>query len=194
MTSEVTVAVWNGALLRLGATPLTGPDDDSETAARVRMLWPLVRQDLLRAYPWNCAMRRALLARNAVAPAWGFAHAYPVPADCMLVWEVNGQRQDSGAWSVEGAQILTDLAPPLRMRYVADVEAHQMDATVRSLLSRVLAEALAQAQTNNTALAERLGREAARAMVEAKGVDARESNHHRPYDRDDMADWLSVRA
>lgn len=191
---DVTVALWNAALVgHLGQAALIGPDDDSPTADKVRACWDITRRAVLRSYPWNSAMRRAVLPRNADAPAWGYANAYPLPPDCLLVWEVNGQRQGRGAWSVEDGQILTDLAPPLRVRYVADIPVHRMDAGLQSLCALELAVMLAQPVTANVELGNRLIAGLPRARAEVRGTDAREGNQTQSYDRDDIGDWLDVR-
>lgn len=189
--NEVTVRVWNTALLRLGQPLMAGPDDETEVGARVRIAWDSVRPAMLRAYPWNCAMRRAALPRLAVAPAWEYANAYPVPADFLLLWRVNGQKR--GAWTLEGGQILTDLAAPLRIQYVADIQAHQMDPALAALAALELAHLLSQPLTSNTALADKLYGELQRTRVETRAMDARENNEQQRYDRDDIPDWLDVR-
>lgn len=191
VANDVTVAVWNQALLRLAQPLLSGPDDDSETARRVRAQWGLTRPAVLRSYPWNCAMRRALLPALVEKPAWGFANAFSLPAACMRLWEVDGQKR--GRWSVEGGQILTDLPGPLRVRYVADIEAHQMDPSLRLLMSREMAAELAMALTNNATLAQTLAEDIKRQRVDARASDAMEANDQQNYDRDDIPDWLDAR-
>lgn len=191
VANDVTVAVWNQALLCLGQPMVSGPDDDSETAMRVRNAWVIVRPAVLRTYAWNCAMRRALLPQLVGAPAWGFAHAFPLPDGCLRLWEVNGQKR--AAWSVEGKQILTDLSGPLRVRYIADIEAHEMDAGLRDLMALEMAARLAHPLTNNAALAQQLAEALPRERAYTRAGDAMEGNDQHSYDRDDMPDWLDVR-
>ncbi|MBP7338807.1 hypothetical protein [Niveispirillum sp.] len=191
MINDVTVAVWNQALLCLAQPLLSGPDDDSETARRVRVQWAVSRPAVLRSYPWNCAMRRALLPALVEKPAWGFANAFSLPTGCLRLWEVDGQKR--GPWTVEGGRVLTDLPGPLRVRFVADIEAHQMDPALRLLMAKEMAADLAMALTNNATLGQSLAADIKRLRVETRASDAMEANDQQFYDRDDMPDWLDVR-
>lgn len=189
--TDVTVAVWNQALLRLAMPLMAGPDDDSETAVRVRASWAIVRPAVLRSYPWNCAMRRTSLPALATPPDWGFAHAYPLPTGCVRLWQVNGQKR--GPWSVEGRQVLTDLPGPLRVRYIADIEAHEMDPALRRMIALEMATDLAMPLTNNAGLAQQLAADLPRERAVTRGGDAMEGNEQDNYDRDDIPDWLDAR-
>ncbi len=190
MSDHVTVALWNRALLRLGATVLSGPDDQSAAAEQVVAVWDGVRRSVLASYPWNCAMRRATLAANAVPPEWGYAHAYTLPAACVRPWEVKGQKRRD--WEVENGQIVTDLPAPLRLRYIADIAVHEMDERLKTLMVRELAAAVAFAVTGNRDLATEMEQSLEKMRVETRAADAREGHTGQVYDGGGD-DWVAVR-
>jgi hypothetical protein len=89
------VSLCNTALDLLGSDTITSLADDSKPARLCARNIGRVRDAVLRAYPWNCAIARASLAALAGAPAWGFAAHYqlpegPDPAYCLRVLEING--------------------------------------------------------------------------------------------------------
>lgn len=56
------LAVANGALMRLGAAPITSLTEDSDRARLCNAWLARVRREVLRAYPWNVAIRRVRLS------------------------------------------------------------------------------------------------------------------------------------
>jgi len=65
-------------------------------------------------------MKRAdISARVATVPAFGFAHAYTLPPDCLRVWELYGSTAE---WVIESGQLLTDQETDFFIRYIRKVE------------------------------------------------------------------------
>ena len=73
------VAICNHALDLLGADPIVSLDDDTQVGRLCKRNYEPVRDAVLRAYPWNPAIRRAALPALADAPAWGFLPVSPCP-------------------------------------------------------------------------------------------------------------------
>jgi len=125
------IEIVNRALFKLGALPLASMGDNNKQARIMSGLWDTVRRAELRRHFWSFALRRAALPALAQAPAWGYARAYQMPADCLRVaqvgeWqsspsEADYRNMDDSPYAIEGGMLLTDLAAPLRIRYVADV-------------------------------------------------------------------------
>jgi hypothetical protein len=104
MPSEVDIS--NGALTKLGAQPITSFDDVTTRSNLCRDYYPSVRDAVLRAYPWNCAIARQALALDAEAPLFGYAHKFglPVVPYCLRVLEVDGEPD----YNIEGRYLHTD--------------------------------------------------------------------------------------
>lgn len=174
------VQLCNRALRMLRAATLISLAEESETARACRSLFAPLRDEVLRAYPWNFAMARASLAAAADAPAWGFARAFPLPEEpvCLRVWRVEDEALPGAtAWRVEGRQILSDAAPPLRIVYVARVaDTSRFDPCFASALAARLAAELAYPLTGSSAKEEGAWRFYERALSEARRIDAQEGS------------------
>lgn len=112
MASAVEIA--NNALTKCGANLITSFDDATEGARLVNANYSIVRDRVLRMHPWNSVTKRAQLSPLAAEPAWGFDHAYQMPADCLRILEVDTSLQ----WRAESRKILTDEGTVLNIRYI----------------------------------------------------------------------------
>ena len=130
--------VINAALAFLGERPLASETDDVPAADVVRAQWAFVRRAELAGHPWQFATRRTTLGAAAEAPVFGWARAFPLPADYLrllelpdLGWqwvrpigEAPMQVAGSPAFELEGNQVLCNAEAPLRCRYVFDQADH----------------------------------------------------------------------
>lgn len=130
MASQVEIA--NRALTKIGEARILSLDDDLEAARVIASLWSIVRDAELRARNWNFSILRTSLPALVAAPAWGFDYQYQLPSDWLRVLQVNDfypgpslsdyRTASEAVWQIEGGKILTDLAAPLKLRYVARIE------------------------------------------------------------------------
>lgn len=78
------VAICNLALSYLAESFVSNietPPEGDDTAALCKLHYPKVRRAVLRAHPWNFAIDRIILAKDSVAPLFGFTAKYAIPAD-----------------------------------------------------------------------------------------------------------------
>jgi hypothetical protein len=187
-----TVHVCNLALAKLGAKAIESLTENSKEARLCALFFESVRDDLLRAHPWNFAASRAALARLAEAPAFGFAAAFQLPADCLKVVGLNGDPR--AVFRIEGRRLLTDL-DQARIVYTARVE----DPTlfdphfVQALAARLAAE-LCVPIAKSAALAERLWRLAEAACERAAVEDSREGADPAPGHGSGQNPYLDARS
>lgn len=57
------LGIFNLALARLGSDPVGAVDEDSNAALALSAVYDAIRDIVLADHPWNCAVRRAVLAR-----------------------------------------------------------------------------------------------------------------------------------
>lgn len=120
MASEVEIC--NRALLLFGNLTITGLTDGSKEARACRVLYPLLRDQLIYSHPWNFAMTRAdISAQVATTPAFEWDYAYTLPADCLRVWELYGSSSTDAEWIVESGELLTNLEEEIYIRYIRRV-------------------------------------------------------------------------
>lgn len=190
MTPDVTIV--NAALIRLGEAPLTAPDENSKPARLSAAIFADLRDAVIRAHPWNCAVARAVLPAGGAAPAWGYARAFPLPAGpehCLRVLSVAGE---AGApWHVEGRTIVTDLPAPLRIVYLRRiVDLSGADALLREALAARLARELAEPLGKSAALVRAMAELYEDKLREARSADGQEGTPGAI----EADGWLSARA
>jgi len=134
MASEVQIC--SIALMELGQSPILSFTDTSKGALLSNAFYALTRNVVLAAHPWNFAMERASLAREAAVPVWGYAFQYQLPTapKCLRVWRMN-EETEGLVWKVERGKLLTD-ETTAQVLYIAEV-------TDPTLFSPLFLEALA---------------------------------------------------
>jgi hypothetical protein len=188
-TEPSEVAICNLALQDLGrGLMITALDENSQAARACRLRYPYARDACLRAYDWNFAGARASLAALAVAPAFGYAHAYQLPPDCLFVREVSDG--DAYPWTVEGGKLLTDLSAPLSVTYTrAETNAALFDPLFAETLAARIAADVAVSLTESSGKAQALWQVYQAKLAEARRRDAQEGGSGRLVD----LDWLASR-
>lgn len=176
------VSICNAALDLLGADPITSLDDDTKAARLCNRNYARVRDAVLRAYPWNCAITRASLAALSTTPAYEYALQYalpegPAPAYCLRVLSIDGEVDFGLTYKVEGRNILTDETAPLDILYIARIEDPALfDALLIDAIAARLAFDAAYPLTGSAALAESMSRAYGEKLAEARAVDAQEGS------------------
>ena len=175
MSMATGVSICSNALLMLGAQTINDFADqlNLDRAKLCANLYPTVRDDMLRSHPWNCAIKRAVLAPDALAPAFGYTHSFELPADFMRVLEVgtNGSQID---YLVEGRTIQADTTV-LELRYVFRNEVENTwDAHLVKLVTLAMAAALAYPVTQSSALQQSFEQKLEMTLKRARAVDGQE--------------------
>lgn len=175
MAMATGVSICSNALLMLGAQTINDFNDSMnlDRAKLCANLYPTVRDNLLRDHPWNCAIKRAVLAPDVAAPAFGYSHSFELPADFLRVLEVgcNGLQID---YLVEGRTIQANTTV-LQLRYVFRNEVEgTWDSALVELATLAMAATLAYPITQSAALQQSLKQELELAMRRARAIDGQE--------------------
>ncbi|WP_202884347.1 hypothetical protein [Pseudomonas lurida] len=173
MSMATGVSICSNALLMLGAQTINDFNEPVDRAKIAANLYPTIRDDLLRTHPWNCTIKRVLLAPDATPPAFGYENQFELPADFLRVLEVSS----SGLiidHLVEGRSILADASSiELRYVYLNEVE-NTWDASLVGLLTLAMACAMAYPITQSSALQASFEQKLAMAKKVARAVDGQE--------------------
>ena len=165
------VDICNIALTSLGDQRIVSLSDNNERARLCSARYDDVRDAVLRAYPWNCALKRAELAPSVATPAWGYSYIYPLPSDCLRVIDVEGYEVP---YEVEGRNILTD-ASTVKLLYLAKVtDASQYDSLLVQAIGTRLAMEIAEPLTGRRDLRQDLTAKYQAVLAEARSVDTAE--------------------
>jgi len=170
------IEICNNALLDLGEDVIMSLGDASKAAGLCNHRWPAVRDAVLRAHPWNCAMAQAELAAGTTAPIWKWEYKYVLPTDFLRIIQIVGQDgEEISEWEIQSSIILCDEQAPIFISYVrCEKDPKKYDALLSEALSARLAAALAYPLSGSTSLAQAYWQAYQDKLTEARGVDARE--------------------
>ncbi len=185
MTSTVDIA--NYALNMIGASNISSFDENSKAGRLVNQRYAGARDAVFRSHPWNCLIRRAALAQETQAPAFGYTYQYALPTEpyCLRVLEFsNGSlsypqdnmfsNRGGPVFVIEGRKLLTDEGSA-QIKYVARVtDPQEYDASLVEALSARLATEIAYAVTGSTTVVQLVTAIYDEKMREARFVDATE--------------------
>jgi len=183
-----TVSIVNNALNIIGGSNITELEENSKTARVMNQMYESIRDDVFRAHPWNCLIRRANLAQSVDTPAFDYAYQYALPTDpyCLRVLEFqNGSmtypyenlvgQGNKPFFVIEGRNILTD-SGTARIKYIARItDPTQYDAGLISVLAARLASEAAYAITGSTSVVQFADALYERKLREARFSDATEN-------------------
>lgn len=214
MSADSVTQICNVALSRLGhKRPITNIDDDtSEEGDQCRLHYPIVRKSMLRAHPWNFAIRRATLTQMTATPAFEYSYQYQMPNDYLkmvrtsfeaLGWstfdavalEVWGRPQVpyriEGSADNNGKRVLLVSESSVQIEYVADVtDVSTWDSLFTDALIARLAAELCYPLTMKEQLTKALYDIASVKLSEARVMDAQEGSARAVIDD---SGWLMAR-
>ena len=100
------VSVCNSGLLKIGAMQISSLADGTRSANFCQTMYPILRDEVMRAAPWRFALSQVpLLLPSGTPPAFGYNTAYDVPSNVLRVWKVNVDN-----WTEIGNQVMCDKA------------------------------------------------------------------------------------
>lgn len=189
--------IVNAALGKIGAeTRLSSIGENSKAGRAATAAYTVARDALLADHPWNFAMKRAALPRLQSVPVFGYAYEYQLPSDCLRLYEVGGfyvwelRPGTKAPYALEGGKILTDIAAPLQLRYVARVEdTASYSALFTEAFAWKLAVELAEPISGEKATRQLADRGYEAAIARARFVDGSENP---PQDEDEDS-WVMAR-
>jgi len=187
------VGICNEALIRLGSPTITGLTDSQPEAVKCNAIFTEMRDNLLRAHPWNFALKRKKLAKESEQPAFGYSAQYTLPADFIRVVALFDRDTAEGpppAYKLEGMKVLSDVES-IYLLYVSRVtDPNAMPPDFRHALSVRIAAELAGNLAESTVMREALQEEFRReALPSARAADALEDSPRMIPE----SDWVSVR-
>ncbi len=83
-------------MLKIGANSIASFDEGTAEAEVAANLYPIVRDALISAHPWNFALAQKTLAKLAIEPVADFANAFQLPADCLHVLSAGSEGRGRG--------------------------------------------------------------------------------------------------
>lgn len=171
MASEVDII--NSALNMVGASNIIARTEDSKSARVTNQRYDYVRDSVLRAHPWNCAVIRTTLAKDEQSPTWGFENQFTLPTDpyCLRVLNLDVLDID---FTVEGRKIHCD-ETTLNLQYIARItDPNEYDQLLIEVIAARLAADTSFALVQSSTLTATMFDLYERKLSEARFIDATE--------------------
>lgn len=171
--------IENSALIKLGAERI-GSDDENNARARLcRQQYPIIRDAVLRAHPWKCAIARIALTpispKPVNFPEW--TNVFQLPVDCMRIIETS--LDDCEAWNVEQRYFLAN-STPVTIRYIQRVtDVSKFDDNLCEAIAWGLAADIAYAITQSVQLATAAAGSYKSVLMEARSFNAQQGSSPR---------------
>ena len=171
--SEVTIA--NAALHQIGANQILSLTEDSKAARIINDRYPVIRDAVFRAHPWNSLIQRVSLAPDTDTQAYEFAHQFTLPTDPFCL-RVLGLDNPDIIYKIEGRKLLSDESE-IKMIYTGRVtDTSLYDVLLTETISAALAHDIAYPLVGSTSLANTLYAKYETKLKEARFIDATEDN------------------
>lgn len=166
------VSICNSALIKVGADTISSITQETKSARLLNAIWSQVSDAVLRAHPWNFAIKRVTLAPNATTPDWGYDYQYDLPNDLLRLLDVEPHNID---YVVEGnRQILTD-ETELDVLYIyRNTDPSSWDPLFAEALAWKLGETIGYALTQSSKVVELCRESYRQALAEARSMDGAE--------------------
>jgi len=180
------VEICNRALILLGSDTISSISEDTKPAKLCNIVYPQIRQDLIRSHPWNFAMKRTVLASTGTAPSFEYDYTFNLPSDCLRVWQVY---DPDSSYKLE-ARTLVSNDDAIDLKYIADItDTTKWDSVFVSMVVYKLAIDICFGLTGSTTMIPVLTDQFNRLKAEAKLYDAQEESP----DLFDRGSWLDSR-
>ena len=165
------VDICNLALNEIGEEPIMDLLEDSKQSRLCNQFYELTRDMILRAHPWNFAIKRVELAMLAETPAFDYSYCFQLPTDCLKLQQTD-DRYDH--FKVEGRKVLSNnsIVKALYIARITDTE--QFDSLFVEALSLMLASKISYNLSDNNGLSQALYAKYEAALRRAKAMDGQE--------------------
>jgi hypothetical protein len=180
MASEVQIC--SDALGQLGESPIMSMDDDTKAARLCKRFYYDLRDAVLRAYPWKCAIAyQALSILTGASAITGSKYTYtyqlPVNPFCLRPLIINEADEDfSIAWERVGNKIITNEST-VTLKYIKRiVDPGEYDALLIDAIIARLAQVLAYPITGDKKMGEAAWQLYREKISEARSIDSMEGS------------------
>lgn len=147
------VSICSNALLRLGGQTIASLSESNDRARLAANLYETVRDSTLRSHPWNCAVKRVVLAPDTTVPAFDFTAQFTLPSDWLKTLQV-GQDGFEADYRTESGKIMAS-GTSLALRYIwRNTVESTWDAMLVEAMEHAMAAAMAYGITKSASMVE----------------------------------------
>jgi hypothetical protein len=155
------IDICSNALVLLGMEPITSLTEGTPSADVCGVRYPLLRDSIFSEYPWNFALKKALLSREVDTPVSGYAYQYLLPSDGKADGVIAAfETDDEGAhpisnYIIQGGRLLTDYKT-VYADYIAEVDETYWPSYFVNFVAHALAADIALTLTRDNGILDRM--------------------------------------
>lgn len=167
------VSICSNALLLLGGKTINALNEGTDRARLASNLYDSLRDEMLRSHPWNCAVKRVILAPDVEVPAFDYGAQFTLPADWLKTISV-GTETSAPDYKHEAGKIVAN-GTSLALRYIFrnDNEATWDSMLVRAMELKMAAE-MAYPVTGSASMADMMHNKLLQHMKGARALDGQD--------------------
>jgi hypothetical protein len=166
------VDICNSALIKLGIEQISALNENSRAAQLCNEQYDKQRKMLLRAHPWNFAVKREALTATVNTPVYEFSLEYNLPSDYLRI--IDTEYPDS-FYQIENNKLYSNISD-LKVRYISDItDTDLFTPDFAELLSLKIAIDLSYVLVQSPALTERLMMQYESALRDIRSFDGQEN-------------------
>lgn len=170
----------------MGEDTIISLGEDSKAGRLCNLIFDRLRDAVLRAHPWNFAIKRIELAELTTTPIFGFASQFQLPTDCLRVLRTD---EDQIPHQIEGRVLLTD-AGTVQIKYISQItDPNLFDSLFVQALEDRIAWSLTFNLTDIRTLRADMEATYKATLREARAMDGQEGVS----DIVEADDWLNIR-
>ena len=167
------VSICSNALLMLGDAPIADFNEGSDRARLAANLWPTARDFVLRLHPWNCAVKRVVLAPDILPPAFEWGAQFTLPDDWLRTLQV-GEGNDFEEYRIEGRKLLMN-SNACQLRYIwQNDQPASWDSILVWAMTMAMRAVFAYGVTQSGSLEEAIDRALRGVLQKARAADGQE--------------------
>lgn len=155
--SRSDVSICAGALVLLGASPISSFDDDDDNARVLKIMYPEIRGSIIASYQWECMRVRKALTRMSAKPI-GYAYQFLFPGEAIGapigVFPSADAKGGISDFEVFGRTIATD-RPEIWADFTVEKPENEWPAWMAELVRAAVCAAIAFQVTDQNGVAER---------------------------------------
>ncbi|MEX2618392.1 MAG: hypothetical protein WD767_20090 [Alphaproteobacteria bacterium] len=168
------IALCSRALLKLGASPISGFEEGTAESLIAGTLYASTRDAVLSAYPWSFATAQRRLARLNATPTADYDYAYQLPGDFLRALSAGQSGRGRGAIYRIAERRLHTNAEDVVLTYVFRPQESETPPYFDQVLIARLAAEFVLPLTESTSRADVLSRLAEEEIRRARLVDAQQ--------------------
>lgn len=178
--------ICNSALVKLGCDRITSIGQSTKSAIILNGCYAQIRDSVLRAHPWNFAIKRTQLTPTVTVPPYEYSYTYNLPSDYLRL--LDPELADT-EYVIENGKILANEST-LNIRYIyQNTTESSWDYTFGEAMAWRLARELSYAMTQSVGVVEMCEKGYRAALAEARFFDAAEGVVPQP----EVDDWTLSR-